>query len=54
MASLITAGSKLISPNQFYNLFDQLIETFNHFKKTTDEFKKSINQFIKWSHESKG
>ena len=41
-ASLMTAGSKLISWNQFHNLFDQFIETFVHFKKTTRQFIKSL------------
>ena len=42
----ITAGSKLTSPNQFHNLFEQLIKTLDHFKKTTNQFKKTTNQFI--------
>ena len=31
----ITAWSKLFSPNQFLNLYDQFSETFDLFKKTT-------------------
>lgn len=50
-ASLMTTGSKLISSNQFNNLFDQFIETFVHFKKTTRQFKKSTNHFIKSLYE---
>ena len=49
-ANLIITGSKLISPNQFHNLFGQFIETFDQ-QSTTDQFKKSANHFIKSSHE---